>query len=577
MNEVSVVTVIKEKRYVSDDARLLAEWDWEKNSPLNPCMVPLGSGKKVSWVCKTCNNQWEATVSNRSGRLSGCPYCVGKYPILGKTDLESQFPNIASQWDYDKNENLKPTDFTSKSSKKIWWICEKGHSWKSTIANRTNKTGCPYCAGRLPIIGETDLESQAPHVAAQWDYDKNGDLTPRDVKSKSNKKVWWKCEYGHSWCAAINHRTNGHGCPTCAKHLQKSFPETAIYYYVSKYIENVVQSYKSSKLGKFEFDIYIPSCKVAIEYDGKAYHGKIHSAERERRKYELAQKHKVFLIRVREGECSSPNCDTVVFTRLGEMNLNSLKYNEELARVINYLFKILEVPATITTTDIEKDQLSISSLLYQHTLQNEGLGELDCEWDYEKNYPLSPKMLSLGSNQKVYWKCANGHSWEASLKERSGGPNRKGTGCPYCSGNKVLTGFNDVASSFPELLKEWDYSRNTILPTKVSRGYNGGVWWICEKGHHWKARISSRVHLKTGCPYCSNRKVLQGYNDLQTLYPSLSSEWHPIKNDGLKPYSFVPGSHKKVWWICKKCGHTWCATIRDRVKGNGCPNCKKMQ
>lgn len=567
----------KEKQYVSDNARLMDEWDWDRNVSFNPYTTALGSGKKVWWVCKTCKNHWEATVSNRAGRLSGCPYCAGKHPIIGKTDLESQYPNIAVQWDNNKNGNFRPTDFTVKSSKKVWWICAEGHSWDATIANRTSNHGCPYCAGKLPIIGKTDLETQFPHIAAQWDGEKNGNLKPCDVTPKSNKSIWWICEYGHSWRAPIHHRTNGHNCPICAHHLQKSFPETAIYYYISKHFEDAVQSYKSSEFGKFEFDIFVPSHKVAIEYDGKVYHNKNHSVDREQRKYELAQKHNVFLIRVREGERDSSNCDAVIFTKLGELYLNSPKYNCELALTVNHLFDLLGVPTTITTEDVEKEQLTISSLLYQHTTQNDDLGDLFHEWDYEKNAPLLPNMLSLGSNQRVYWKCQKGHSWKASLKERAGGSSHKATGCPYCSGNKVLTGFNDVASLFPELLMEWDYSLNTVLPTEISRGHNSDVWWRCEKGHQWQARVTTRVVQNTGCPYCSNKRVLPGFNDLQTLFPEVASEWHPIKNENVSPQKVVPGSHKKIWWLCRECKHSWCAAIRDRVKGNGCPVCAKTK
>ena len=564
---------MEDMKYVIDNDKLIAEWDWDKNNDLDPRLITLGSGKKVWWRCNTCGNHWLATVSNRFGRESGCPYCAGKRPIIGMTDLESQFPYIAAQWDYSKNGELKPCDVTSKSSKRVWWICDNGHSWISTVANRTSNHGCPYCAGKLAIVGETDLESQFPHVAAQWDYDKNGELLPHQVSSKSNKSVWWICEHGHSWKSTVYHRTNGHGCPTCAHHLQKSFPETAIYFYISKFYNDSVQSYKSSELGKFEFDIYIPSRHIAIEYDGKAYHNQKHSVDRESRKYQIAKLHGIFLVRIREGECISPNCDEVFFTQLGELNFNSPKYNLELARIINQVFDILGIKDKISCSDLENDQISISSLLYQYSTQNNSLGEIASEWDYEKNAPLLPKMLSLGSNQQVYWKCKNGHSWKASIKERIGRDNRKGTGCPYCSGNKVLVGYNDIASQFPALLKEWDYTRNMVLPTEISRGYNGKIWWICKNGHNWQSRISNRINLNTGCPYCSNRKVIAGDNDFSVTNPSLVKEWDYAKNEGINLHEYTAGSHKKVWWMCPSCGYEWIATIRDRAKGQGCPAC----
>ncbi|MBR2472936.1 MAG: zinc-ribbon domain-containing protein, partial [Clostridia bacterium] len=320
---------------------------------------------------------------------------------------------LMAEWNWEKNNELgfDPETLTLGSGKKVWWKCEKGHSWEAVVSNRAQGHGCPYCSGRLPIAGETDLQSCYPHISAQWDYSKNGDLKPRDVMPKSSKKVWWKCEKGHSWEAEISHRTSGHGCPICTHYLQKSFPETAIYYYISMHFKDAIQSYKSSELGKFEFDIYIPSCKVAIEYDGKAYHQNRNSADRERRKYEIAKKYNIRLIRVREGDHNSINCDLVIFTKLGELCIGSQKYNYELARIINQIFNDVKVPITINSYDVEKNQQDISSILYQYSVQNKELGPLMSECDYDKNGTLLPSMLSLGSNQKVHWKCKHGHSW----------------------------------------------------------------------------------------------------------------------------------------------------------------------
>ena len=56
--------------------------------------------------------------------------------------------------------------------------------------------------------------------------------------------------------------------------------------------------------------------------------------------------------------------------------------------------------------------------------------DLLAEWDSERNLPLTPETVSRGSKRRVFWHCANGHSWQAAVHTRSG----SGTGCPYCSG-----------------------------------------------------------------------------------------------------------------------------------------------
>ena len=171
------------------------------------------------------------------------------------------------------------------------------------------------------------------------------------------------------------------------------------------------------------------------------------------------------------------------------------------------------------------------------------------EWDYERNYPLTPNKVAYGSGKKVWWKCKNGHFWKESVNNRTNGRN-----CPICSGHKVLAGFNDLATLRPDLVKEWNYERNGDLkPDMVTPYSNKKVWWKCKLGHEWEAIIGSRTK-GNGCPFCNNRFVLSGYNDLETLKPDLIKEWNYKRNGDLKPNMIAPYSNRKVWWICEK-GH----------------------
>lgn len=56
--------------------------------------------------------------------------------------------------------------------------------------------------------------------------------------------------------------------------------------------------------------------------------------------------------------------------------------------------------------------------------------------------------------------------------------------------------------------------------------------------------------------------------------PILVKEWHPTANNNLTPRNVKISNPKKVWWICNQ-GHEWLATIKTRIKGSGCPLCKK--
>lgn len=198
------------------------------------------------------------------------------------------------------------------------------------------------------------------------------------------------------------------------------------------------------------------------------------------------------------------------------------------------------------------------------------------EWDYEENDKLGikPNELLVGSIKKVYWICSKGHKYDRSIYDRLHGRGN----CPYCSGNKVLKGFNDIASTNPELLKEWDYSKNTIKPDEVTKGTHKKIWWICSNNHSYEATIPAR-RRGTGCPYCSGNKILVGFNDLATTNPELLEKWNYEKNNklGITPKSISKSYSKKVWWKCKN-GHEYQRHVYNERKGSGrCPICKKLK
>ena len=191
--------------------------------------------------------------------------------------------------------------------------------------------------------------------------------------------------------------------------------------------------------------------------------------------------------------------------------------------------------------------------------------EIAAEWS-TKNLPLKPTMVSAGSHKKVIWVDKLGHEWTASVKSRV-----QGSGCPYCSHNLVLAGFNDLASRFPEIASEWSERNLPLTPDKVTAFKNTRVWWKCHLGHEWYTLISTRSG-GSQCPYCSGTKLLIGFNDLATKYPTLAKEWSE-RNLPLTPDMVNEKSTKNVWWKCRTCGYEWKSVVRARAKGSLCPVC----
>lgn len=195
--------------------------------------------------------------------------------------------------------------------------------------------------------------------------------------------------------------------------------------------------------------------------------------------------------------------------------------------------------------------------------------ELLKEWDFDMNKGIDVSKVSFGSIAKYHWICSRGHKWCASMNHRTG----KKTGCPVCANKKVKKGFNDLETTNPDLVKEWDWNKNKgITPSMFTAGSGKKVWWSCRNYHHsWQATIDKRVNGR-GCPICLGKKVLIGFNDLATTNPELAGEWDIANNDS-SVFEVVAGSNKKAYWICKKCGYQWESVIANRAKGSGCPKC----
>lgn len=187
------------------------------------------------------------------------------------------------------------------------------------------------------------------------------------------------------------------------------------------------------------------------------------------------------------------------------------------------------------------------------------------EWDYNKN-ELLPEEVSPNSNKKYWFICEKGHSYFKEMYHKT-----NGSGCPYCANQKILVGYNDVATTHPLIALEWDLERNVLKPNEVTAGAHRKVWWKCSNGHSYLSSIASRTGLNTGCPYCTNQKVIVGVNDLETINPELALEWDYENNTNL-PSEVFPNSNKKAHWICSE-GHRYSSVISDRNQGKGCPIC----
>ncbi len=689
-----------QKEYVSKIPHLMDEWNWEKNVDFDPNQLLLGSHAKPWWKCSK-GHEWQATIPNRL-KGSGCPYCSGRYAIIGKTDLQTVNSILSKEWNHEKNGKLKPEHVTASSNKKVWWRCSKGHEWQASIGNRNQGRGCPYCSGKQVLKGYNDLQTVNPNLFKEWNDEKNGDIKPEYVTIGSNKKVWWKCSKGHEWQASIHGRNRGSGCPYCSGR------------YVIKN-KTDLQTINPTLVKEWNYEKNIG---LSPDHFTASTHTKVWWKCSEGHEWQAA-------ISNRNKERGCPYCAGRQVLK-GYNDLQTI--NPLLANEWNYVKNGNLKPEHFTANSNKKVWWKCGNgheWQAQIASRNKGIGCAYCsgrkvlkgyndlktvnptlanEWNYEKNNGLTPLDLTPGSERKVWWRCSKGHEWQAMVYQRN-----NGHGCPVCNserktsfpeyktsfpeyalffylrkygmdaihsynengyeldvyipskyiaieydGNywhknqakrdlsknlkckkdgiqlyrireglpplndssldyivqnvqrdlpvtleKVLSKIigmgidvdlerdaiaienlrehtekeNSLLISSPEIAYEWNYEKNgNLKPEHFTANSNKKVWWKCIKGHEWQATINNRNHGGCGCPYCASIKILKGYNDLQTVNPTLAKEWNYEKNNGLTPEDIMPNSNKKAWWKCNK-GHEWQASIGSRNSGCGCPYC----
>lgn len=124
--------------------------------------------------------------------------------------------------------------------------------------------------------------------------------------------------------------------------------------------------------------------------------------------------------------------------------------------------------------------------------------DLARQWHPTKNGATGPMDVTPGSGKKIWWLCAQGHWWLATVADRVGG-----SGCSYCRKLQKTAGHR-MAEVKPELLQEWHISRNKdINAREVSCNHSDRLWWLCRNGHEWQATIRARLSGR-GCPFCSS-------------------------------------------------------------------------
>lgn len=523
----------------------------------------LGLAKNHLFLCRN-KHTFPARGQHVLHSNSWCPYCAhGR--VTDRNNLAAQHPEIAEEWHPTKNK-LAAHQVTSTSQYSVWWLCGEGHEWRQGIYSRT-KDKSKYTHGDCPTCGSLGI--QAPHLISEWHKEKNGDLTPFDVRPFSNKKVWWECSRGHIWQAPVNNRFTGAQCQKCSAGNASSRREFRL---VAEFQHIFRKVLHREKVDGVEADILLPSLAVAIEYDGKRWHRGKATADNKKTRFLTHRGYRV--VRVREKglpkvlgesvfvdphELRKQDVDTVLRLIYGaaRMPRRVAAYLERRAFVNEdgYL-RLMETFPTAPDKNLRATHPALAR-----------------QWS-GKNAPLLPSAFSYGSNYAAWWQCEvdQRHEWQMPIKVRTG----QDQGCPFCSGHRISDS-NSLATQRKDLLRIWNYDLNDVSPTEVSIGSHRLVWWKCRRkgGHNYQMAVKAKVGGQ-GCAVCSGKQVVPELS-FGALYPEQAKYWDKTRNGDLGPFQVTPFSGKRVFWSCHK-GHRWELPVSKMTTNErGCLECKQTR
>jgi len=558
-----------EKSLAACNPTLAAEFHPLKNGALTPSDIFNSSGKSYMWRCAVNHeHEWKASVDNRQ-KGKGCPYCSGK-KVLPQDSFAKKHPDLLEEWDHDLNK-VDPLTLAVKSNLKVWWKCKSKsyHRWPTTIARRTNGTGCPYCKGQKLHENDSAFHAISKLLIIEFDQTLNPLIDLKKINVKFPTALVWKCAANTNhkpWKACISSRVEGrNNCPECNPHMTKNYKDSLAYRY-----PEIAEEWHPD-------NIYTPS-QVS---PGSGKMVKWICLYRPNHVYEsrVAQ-------RVKGHRC--PKCQNA--PTLPELRLFaelSLFYQPLLHHKIgDHRVDIFIQEANLAIEwdsfyhhkdRLESDIKKTSSLLAQGinvirvrhqklnkistTSQNLRIVDTDKDTvDFELFKDVLMAIICLCSSEKGKLDDA------LSLKEF--------VNIELYEKIRLTRGRLLVVESLEEthahVVPYWHPNKNKLIkPSDVSAFSHEEYWFFCEKcGSEWNDKLVNVSSRKDVCLMCSKQQPSSEYSLLK-CYPEIALELIDADPSQIHPYA-----GKKLNWKCSKCNHIWSSIVNNRTgKKQSCPKC----
>ena len=538
--------------------------------------ITQSSHQKLLWKCKACDQIFGNQIQNRAIKKQGCPYCKQlKVAPNGWNSLGVLFPEVAAEWDNEKNSGVTPFQVTPKSNKSFWWRCANGHSWEAVVANR-HKAGCPACYSLAHHIHTGTKLAEMTDLFAELSDDEQDKVKLGQLSKGDRTKVKWKCKTCKEiWENQIGKRAvNGQGCPYCAG--KKVAPNG--WNSLAQLHPDLIREWNYN-LNKLDPQKITPGSHSRVHWKCRRGHQwNTVVAQRASQgtgcplcspQISKPQKRLYAELKVVFGE------EVALSERIDKMEVDLYvpKYKIGIEYDGEYFHRSERKASLDSQKEIRLKALGISIF----RIRAVGLADLpgsNSVLESEDDSPETIKSLIRLIMSKIELEPADALRLDDYLKH-SDYVNDEYYRELVLEHNKPILQ-KSLAHLNPELVKEWS-DRNSDTPEDVTPGFDGKRWWKCQTcSREWQAQVYSRARLGTGCRFCFGNFANDERN-LALAFPSIASEWHPHKNGTLTPYEVAPKGLAKVWWQCSE-GHEWEMTVGNRTtKGQKCPYCQNKR
>ena len=550
---------------VDTDPEIAAEWS--PNNEDKPVDVLKRSWLSEKWICPTCNGEYTCMIKDRTeAGNADCPYCTEKKVLVGYNSLVDTDPDIAAEWS--PNNERKPTAVLKRYTVIINWNCPVcGGEYACAVKDRTEagNVDCPYCTEKKVLVGYNSLVDTDPEIAAEWSP--NNERKPTEVLKRYTVIINWNCPVcGGEYACAVKDRTEAGNvdCPYCSG-------RKALIGYNSLLDTDPEIAAEWSPNNEKDPTEVIKRYLMMANWNCPVCGGEYACAIKDRTEAGNADCPYCSGKKVLVGYNSLVDTDPEIAAEWSPRNENkptdvmkvSWSQRKWICPTCNGEY-ICAIKKRTEAGNADCPYCAGRRLLPGYNSLADTNPELAVEWS--PNNEKKPTDVLKRSWLPEKWICptCNGE-YICAIKDRTEAGNAD---CPYCSGKKVLVGYNSLVDTNPEFVKEWSLN-NKKKPTDVLKRQSTIVKWICPV---CKGEYACAVRDRTGvgnvdCPYCAGRRVLPGYNSFDVLHKDLMKEWNFVNNYLLaKPDQIGDNCTIPVWWNCpKNPNHRYTCTPKQKI------------